>query len=62
MLSCLLFRYRDVQFRNCYIFELSFSCVFQSTWECALLAAGSAIQLVDEICQGKVQNGMALTR
>uniref|UniRef100_A0A146M156 Protein deacetylase HDAC6 n=2 Tax=Lygus hesperus TaxID=30085 RepID=A0A146M156_LYGHE len=36
--------------------------IHPSSWECALLAAGSAIQLVDEICNGKVQNGMALVR
>ncbi|XP_073992654.1 histone deacetylase 6 isoform X3 [Rhodnius prolixus] len=33
-----------------------------STYECSLLAAGSTIKLVDEICKKNIQNGMAIVR
>ena len=33
-----------------------------NTYEAALYAAGSTIQLVDSVLTGKVQNGMALAR
>lgn len=32
------------------------------TYKCALYAAGAVINLVDAICNGKVQNGMAIVR
>lgn len=32
------------------------------TYNCALLAAGSSINLVDAICKGEIQNGMAIVR
>lgn len=36
--------------------------IHPTTYRLALLAAGSAIQLVDEVCRGTVQNGMAIIR
>jgi hypothetical protein len=35
---------------------------FQVSYEMAILAAGSAKSLVEAVCKGKVQNGMALIR
>lgn len=35
---------------------------FQSTYRLSLLATGSTINLVESICKGKVQNGMAIIR
>ncbi len=32
------------------------------SWECALMAAGSAIELTNALIDGKIQNGMALIR
>lgn len=34
----------------------------KTTYECSRLALGSSIELVDQICDGKVRNGMALVR
>ncbi|KAL1123276.1 hypothetical protein AAG570_002362 [Ranatra chinensis] len=36
--------------------------IHPSTYECSLLAAGGTIKLVDEICNQKIQNGMAFVR
>lgn len=36
--------------------------IHPSTYELALLAAGSSVELVDNIIDGKVQNGMAIIR
>ena len=36
--------------------------IHPSTYELALLAAGSTVELVDSILDGKVQNGMAVIR
>ncbi|XP_014270934.1 histone deacetylase 6 isoform X2 [Halyomorpha halys] len=36
--------------------------IHPTTYDCSLLAAGSAIKLVDDICNKKIQNGMALIR
>jgi len=36
--------------------------VLQKTYQLSLLSAGSTIELVDAICTGKIQNGMAIIR
>ena len=36
--------------------------IHPSTYKVALLAAGSTVELVDSILDGKVQNGMAIIR
>lgn len=36
--------------------------IHPSTYELALLAAGSTVELVDSILDGNVQNGMAIIR
>ncbi|XP_014256161.1 histone deacetylase 6 isoform X1 [Cimex lectularius] len=36
--------------------------IHPSTYECSLIAAGSAVKLIDSICNKNVQNGMALIR
>jgi hypothetical protein len=54
-----------VKYAKKFIFLLFFLFIFfllQRTHKLSLLSAGSAIELVDAICRGKVQNGMAVVR
>ena len=44
-------------FHNLFIFILK-----KSTYRLSLLAAGSTIELVDQIMDGKIRNGMAVIR
>ncbi|XP_012219597.1 histone deacetylase 6 isoform X2 [Linepithema humile] len=49
---------------NLELLSSKYDCVFvhPSTYKLSLLAAGSAINLVESICKGEVQNGMAIVR
>ena len=48
--------------RTCRADVTTVSRVRQSTFECAALAAGSALELTDRILDGRLQNGFALVR